>query len=807
MSILRPYFRVSRLLAVVSVATAVAVAGAQVPKPTATGTKPAPIPSATKPVATSTAPVAKPSASAPAVAKPATAPSATPSATKPIAATTPTAKPNASPTATKPVAVAAPKPTASPTATKPVAIAAPTPSATKPVVATPVAMQTGTAAKPAPTGTATAVKPDPNAKPTAKMPTTPTTTPATVTPPATTTSTATTTAAAPSAWGKKVLAEKSKFSAVDAQGVVAAKAELNQAVAALNAYFAQMGEYGPAWKNYLRWSELEAQLAKNSGYDTAALAKVQRRFSGGFVGLEEPEFAAVGTKLATFISRAEAVQNANLQADYAKHLDALAASLDQIGAGAPTADQSVAVASEIAWLERNGQVTPALTELKNSYSNSNLLIEVSEKFLADTIAQPVDETEPVRDCILGTSISGTGRTVGNVGVELVENPNQAQFTTIFDAVNNSRTVGSNRSALIYSVGTTKLDAGTTLFLDDRGWAAGPITANARVNSRITGFGSTKGGIIGKLVKKIAAKKAPQQQGQAQAIASQHARQRLAGRMRDQVAKLVVDANAEINNRIRKPLERFGQYPERLNYSSTHDALLVRALETTPGRLGAPTAPPQPAVGSLVSVRVHQSLVSNSAQGALAGRKFDQERMKLLIESTAGKVPDRLKPDADEEPFSITFADNDPVTVGFKDGIVSFTVRGKAFTSGDKAYDGMNITGHYKLETIGHGFKATRQGEFDIIPPGFKRGSGEKLALRQTILKNILIKKFNKLLPEQIVREGAPFEGELAKLGTFYVSNVKADGDWLVLGLQRDPQSGKIVSERPWMIPLEVVAAE
>jgi hypothetical protein len=40
-----------------------------------------------------------------------------------------------------------------------------------------------------------------------------------------------------------------------------------------------------------------------------------------------------------------------------------------------------------------------------------------------------------------------------------------------------------------------------------------------------------------------------------------------------------------------------------------------------------------------------------------------------------------------------------------------------------------------------------------------------------------------------------------------VSNIKADGDWLVLGLQRDPQSGKIVDSRSWVTPLEVVAAE
>jgi len=772
-------FAKARALGFAALLVSVTVAEAQVPKPTSTGTKPAATPTASKPVATPTA--TKPVAAAtPSATKPVAA--ATPTATKPIAAATPSATPSAS----KPVAVA--KPSATPTATKPVA-ASPkaTPSATKPVVA---AVPSATAAMPKPNATAAAaVKTEPS----------PTAVPVKPEPPVAV-------KAPPSVWGKKVLAAKGSFAPVNAQGVVAAKADLAQSVAQLNAYFAEMGDYAPGWKTYLRWDALQAELAKTSNYDVAALAKIQRRFSGGFVGLEEPEFAAVGTKLATFVARAEAAQNPKLQDDYAARLEALSAALDSIGTGTPTAEQSVAVADQIAWLERNGQASASFADLKSAYSQPNLLIEISEAFLVDSVGQPIDEVEPVRDCILGTSISGTGRTVGTLGVDLVQNPNQAQFMTILDAVNSSRTVGSNRSALIYSTGTTKLYGSTTLFVNEQGLLGGPIQVDARVKSRITGFGSTKGGIIGKIVKKVAAKKAPQQQGQAQAIASQHARQRLFNRMRTQVAEMTAEANAEIANRLRKPLERFGQYPERLEYSSTNEAVLIRALETAPGRLGAPSAPPQPAVGALVSVRVHQSLVSNSAHGALSGRKFDQERMKLLIESIAGEVPERLKPDPDEEPFSITFADQDPVTLGFKDGVVTFTVRGKAFTSGDKAYDGMNITGHYKLEPTGHGLKATRQGDFQIYPPGFKPGTGERLALRQTVLKNILVKKFNKLLPTEVVREGAPLEGELAKLGTFYVSNVKADGDWLVLGLQRDPQSGKIVE----MLndgTIEVVAAE
>ena len=649
---------------------------------------------------------------------------------------------------------------------------APKPSATKPAATKPAATAPA-ATKPATKPTAT-VPATIGTKPVITT-TTPTTKPAAAAPVA---------AAKPTALGNQVRAAAKNFSPVSPETQSAAKAELQQAVAALDAYLNGLGSWGPQWKEYLHWDAMSAELAKPGAFDVAALRRVQRRYSGGFVGLEEPEFQAVGKALAKFADASEAAQSKTLAADTATHLNALAATIDAVGDAAPTAAQSIAIAENVTWLERSGQASALTAQLNERFSHPNLLIDVSETFVADALSRPIDQTEPVVDCILGTSISGTGRTIGEVNVEVVPNADQVQLATHLQGINYSRTVGRNRSALIYSQGETTLVGDSTLFVNEQGLAGGPIQTQAHVANRITGYGSTKGGIIGNLVKKIAAKKAPQQKAQGERIAAAHARTRLTRSMQKEIVAQTADANAQLESRIRHPLQRFGQYPTHLHYASTDDALTIRAVQATAGRLAAPSVAPALAAGAPISVRVHQSLITNSTQGMLAGRKFDQPRIQLLAESILGEVPERLRPVEGQEPFSITFADTDPLTLSFKGDSVTFTVRGKAFTSGERKFDGMHITGTYKLSSDGHGLKAVRSEDFDITPPGFQRGK-DKLNTREIVLKRILQEKFGKALPPEIVRTGEPLEGEANKLGVMYVSSIKADADWLVVGVKRD----------------------
>jgi hypothetical protein len=660
-------------------------------------------------------------------------PTGRPAVTAPKATPTPTGKPSATPPASKPAA--------SPTASKPGAA----PSATRPA---PNTTTTPAETKPAETKPAAPTKPA---------------------------------GAAEKALVKQVRDAKSQFQPVTDEDVAAAKARLMPAVAQLNAYFASMGEWGTSWQDYLRWASLETELKKQSGYDPAALLAVHRRFSGGFVGLEEPEFVAVADALEEFADSVDAAQNKNLKTETGDRLEKLAVALEEIGGDAPTAAQSAAIGAEVAWLRSHGQADAVATVVTRKYSQPNLLLDVDGAFVHDALGNPIDETAPVVDCILGTSINGTGRTLGEFNVGLVPNDLQAQLGVLIDSVNYSNTIGRNRSAVLYNTGATNLHATTNLFINETGFTAGSIAAAAKVNSRINCITSTRGGLLGRIVVRVASKKAPKQKPQADAIAGQHARQKLHSSVRDRMADLLSKANDQFESKLRKPLVRFDGYPRVLRFSTTADALRLRVQQDVGGRLAATSAPPA-AAKTPIALRVHESLLGNSTQNMLAGRKFDQQRVQLLAEGILGEVPENLKPDPEEEPFSITFADLDPVTFAFDDDTITFTVRGKGFTLGDKKYNGMDISGRYKIAADGNGLKAARDGDFRITPPGFVSGGARRLSVGDTVIKSVLQKKFAKILPAEVVRTGTPLEGDFSKLGVVYVSTAKAEDGWLVVGI-------------------------
>ncbi len=718
-----------------------------------------PAPKATKP-ATKVAPkAATPTATQP-ITKPAT--SATKPVAKPVAQTTPSATKPA-PSATKPVATA--KPT--PSATKPVATAKPTPSATKPVVATTKPAVTPTATKPVEVKTATkADEPKavaaPQPKPVVAAPV-----PAVKPSPAAI------------ALAKQIRAAKNDFAAADAAAQQKARGKLVAALNKLDARLSADGQNGADWKSFLLFADLQAELNKKSDVDTAKLATIGRRYSAGYVGLEGNDYRNTAIALEEFTAATEVAQNKDLKKSFETTLEELADATETIGDAGPDSTQAAQLGRLVGWLDAHGQSDKIVTAVTTKYSQPNLLFDVTQAFADESLAQPIDRTEPVRDCILGTSISGRGRTVGDVKLDFIPSDDRATIEARMYGINQSRTVGVNRSALIFSTGRTELGGRQLLFVDQDGLTAGHAIATARVNNHIYGFGSTKRGIMGKIVTKIAAKKAPQQQAQGQAIAGAHAKQRLYRQLDSEAKEMVLKANEEFTKRVRLPLKRFNAEPEVFQFTTTDDALRLRVLQATTGKLAAPSAPPKLPSGTGIGLRVHRSLIDNGAQQMLAGRKFDRERIDDLVRKQFG-LELKERNEEDEVPFSITFADKDPVTVAFAGDKVSITVRSKGFTSDDKSLEAMEITTHYLVSANEQGLKLTRDGEYEIYPPGFKRGV-DKLSFQQTSLRTLLKKKFEKVLPAEFVGEGIVLdEGR----GTIYIAHVDADDDWLSLGFKK-----------------------
>lgn len=563
-----------------------------------------------------------------------------------------------------------------------------------------------------------------------------------------------------------------------------AKSELVAAVARLDARLKAAGPGGDNWKAYLKWDEMQAQLSGETGEDLGGLDAIYARYASGNDGLELVWFVDVREALRQYLQTARAIDNAGVETQYATLLDGLADHLKTC-ARPPTPDQVLVIDTAIRWLEAAGQAPWLVQAIRHHFAEPNFLARVSAEVVGAGIAGPVDQTEPVRDVILGTNIQGTGHTTGNITVELVPADQRAEIKIVAQTTTESQTIGHNGPARIHSTGTTQITTRKSILIDAERIRALPAGSQAVTNSTVTAIRSARGGGV---VERAAQNRVYQRKPEADRIAARHAEQR-ANRRADQEAGQVIDeANATLVKKVRQPLVQRGLFPEMLRFNTTETALHVTAFQGGAAQLGAAVPPPKLPETPDLAVRVHESMIHHLADGAFAGMTLEEERLLDVITQLVGPLPEELQPEDDGERWGITFARQQPISVRFADGRLRLTIRGRKYTRGDNSYPGMNVTATYKIQKAGRGFKLVRQGELEILPPGFTPDSGGQLSVRQQVIRNLLQRRFGKIFTKESVAEPLELPGKWSQAGKFALAQWEAADGWLVMAWKKVPSA-------------------
>lgn len=556
-----------------------------------------------------------------------------------------------------------------------------------------------------------------------------------------------------------------------------AKTRVAEALARLDAYLAPGGANGAAWRAHLRSDELAAQLRADAP-DVKLLYEIADLYAADHDGLELPVFADVGTALAQYAGLAEAALPTT-PAELDKQWEYLAAALPQY-AQAPSEELAYEIGSRVGWLARLGQAPVFVEAVRERHGLPNLFVQASAGFVQAGLGRQIDDVAPVTDYILGTSISGTGHTVGRTLPRLIPAARQAVIENQLSAIAHTKTVGYNGPAIIYATGQTELDGRIRLIVDGASVRAAPSTACATTHTCITGIDSSKCGIMGNIVVKVASRRAEKQKSEAERIAARHAEDRLRGRMDSQVKGELARAERDLNQR--SPFLRRRRAAGTASFATSDDYLHLTSLQRDADQLAAGTPPPvAPAAGDLL-VQVHETAANNWAAAMLSGVTLKEEDVQAKVIELRGSLPDQLKSDEERGPWSLTFASVRPVTFSFRDGGFRVTIRGKRFTSADRQFRAMNISATYKMQIEAGRTKLVRQGELEIFPPGFTEG--QTLSTQQITLKTLLQKKFGKLFEPEILTEGLELPGEWKRVGKLTICHLNSDAGWLVLSWLR-----------------------
>lgn len=573
-------------------------------------------------------------------------------------------------------------------------------------------------------------------------------------------------------------AAKGSFRATSDAEVQAARKNLELKLAALRSYLKTHPTTGSGWTNYLLLDDLTAELAKADKVDAEALKyDYLPLYTDGYPGLEIKQIAETGKAIGKYADLLAAKQNPQASIEHATRMGKLAEVAEKMAKGSGNIDTNEL--GELLSKTIAAQQSPELvTAARRLYSEPNVLFLAKRKIIAAAMENHVDETAPLTDTILGTAIRGTSHTRGDLLLNLRNNPNRAEFEMNLLGQVASNTAGFNGPAVVYSRGQTAINGRKLLWLDDQGMhTSNNATAAAKTNTTFTGFGATRGLFKG-MIANVASQRAQQSKGTAEMIAASHASDRVKNRLDSQAPTMVANANRDMRKNIRAPLERWGVFPEDVRFSSTTEAIHGTALAASPSQLGAPY--PHPKVefqgNHDIELRIHESALNNAAFTAFARRMITRDYVEEWFKRNKLKVPEELQ-DEEQRDWYIVLDEKRPLYITFQDGGFDVEIRGTSWKSGDKTFEvPMVVAAAYKFETTPNGVKAVRQGELKIAPPGHE--AGKQLDNDQTILKKLLVRRFDKILKPEIVGEGIQLKGRLANYGKLFVRAFNSDSGWL-----------------------------
>jgi len=559
-----------------------------------------------------------------------------------------------------------------------------------------------------------------------------------------------------------------------------ALARLKAAVAALDQRLRLAGPNGQAWREYLGWQELTEQLDRGPQADLDRLDAIYYKFDAGFEGLGLYWFTDVRQALQDWLIVLRATDQAELQANYRTVLDRLAEELKTLGP-TPTAEQTQRIGAILGWL-RDARQSPWLVKnIQRRFNRANLQIEIAASLLQAGLDRPVEDLSPVVDWILGTEIHGTGRTKGHISSQLIPNAQAVEVLLHFVGTTESDTVGYNGPARIYASGQTRFQAQKRLWILPDGLQTAPAQAQADTQTAIRGIGLVRGGC---LVERIAWKRTYQTKPTAEWIAARHAEDRLECRLDEEVERLVAQRNREFRERIRQPLWERRLWPAEIQLSSTDRAVYLRVCQAGAVQLAASAQAPLTSGPADLVVQVHETMVNNVASSGLGGMILTDEHFDRVEQEPGplGQFFQQLPTQAEGEPWALYFAHGQPVLVTFRDGRFTITLHGRAFRRGQTKYPGMDITAEYRIERTPTGYRAVRIGELKIFPPGFE--PGQQLSVQQQVLKDLLQRRFEKILPPEMTPQPLALPETWTSRGQLELIYWESRDGWLTMAWRR-----------------------
>ncbi len=618
------------------------------------------------------------------------------------------------------------------------------------------------------------------------------------------------------------------------------RVELQKQARRLEKKLGTNNEFAQSWKRYLRWELLEPHFddeVKVSAELLVNLDRVLRRIRANRPGLEHPAFLNTTAALSNYrdlYAWHEKVQQvakrsrkkyspADLQRRvYVLQLLGLQKTLTQHQEAA-TVETTRQIAETLGLIESLQQSPQLVAALRGRYSQPNLVTHVSEAAINQFAKRPVDESQPVRDVILGAQIRGTAHSTGMVTFETLAAGDHIEIEVQIAGNIHSNTTGYKKPVKIFSQGNTAFSSTKRLLFSDDRFLILPACTTADTSTNTFAVRKTGGDFGRRLIEKIAWKQVRKNKSKSEAIASQHAAQKVSAKFDNQIKEVVFQARQKYDEKVRPPLIRTGLFPDDLQFSSTDHTVNIQARLASYEQVSTDLPAAEIEETSDFSLKVHETAVNNFLPTLLGGLEVEQdsedeppqikgdvppwlkelaakknrEREEAIEQEQSGKSETEKGEDAkvasEFKPFSLRLNSDHPLSVSFDDQKLSVRIRiaeMKTFEDGEETIrNNWDFLVSYAVVQEAGKVTLRRVGDVETFPMGFdprwdKKLSGEQVATRGALAK-ILKKRSSegKGFPEEIslplLEIPGPNETKIVPI----LQQLSCDDGWLTLGYQ------------------------
>lgn len=430
---------------------------------------------------------------------------------------------------------------------------------------------------------------------------------------------------------------------------------LESALSNLERFLSTSPSQGPLWTSFLQLNTVKEELSKPNP-NLEVLLEIEKGFRQNYFGLEQSPFTSVRDALARFVPTqrlgAEPEKTVEILRNRLKRLH------ERLQLPDPLSDDPNAIhelAQTLAFLHQGNQAPELISTVRNHFASPNVRVLLSSDFLRRYLSRPVNESNPVNEVILGTTIVGQSLLTGTITPQLLHGPSNATLRLNLLADFASSNQGYNRSVVLQTQGSANIAASESIALTESGLVAfGDTGVDADLQSVINSIQHRL-----RIVRKIAAKQAAKQKPQADAIGEARLEHRIRSQFHQQLETQLAEANTRLGSSGQPVLSRLGVPRPTRNSWSTPQQLAVQWNIRSGVQLSAdgPCPIPQPADG--VCLQLHQSVIGNLLDPIMSGRVLRSSDMDQTI-AQFGDLAKTIQRKEEDGPWAITMEDRKSV---------------------------------------------------------------------------------------------------------------------------------------------------